>query len=151
MTTAQPIHATPTPAPSRTTTADLPASGRTGTVSYEIRCTEGRRTVQAEQLDSAPGLYLYESPADIDRDGPCRWRIGHHAGLLIAAFRTPDAARGFADAAGTWADWTLDADTLRRHHLGDGRDQAALDHLLATVDRAGGHMENCAAYGPYGC
>ncbi|MFJ4192100.1 hypothetical protein [Kitasatospora sp. NPDC089509] len=121
------------------------------TLPHEIRCVEGRRIVQAELLKTAPGLYLYELPADIDRDGPCRWRLGHHSGLLIAAFRTPDAARQVAEAIGDWTDWTLHTDTLRERHLGEHRDQDALDHLLATVDRAGGHLENCAAYGPYGC
>ncbi|MFF2123527.1 hypothetical protein ACFVXH_39985 [Kitasatospora sp. NPDC058184] len=122
----------------------------TGTVPHEIHCAEGRRIVQAELLTSAPGLYLYELPADIDRGGPCRWRIGHHSGLLLAAFRTEDAARQAA-AIGTWTDWALHTDTLRQHHLGDSHDRDALDRLVDAITKAGGHLESCAAYGPYGC
>ncbi|WP_031077737.1 hypothetical protein [Streptomyces sp. NRRL WC-3742] len=123
----------------------------TATVPHEIRYAEGRRIVQAELLKNAPGLYMYELPADVDRGGPCRWRLGHHSGNLLAAFRTPAAAHQAAAAIGTWTDWTLHAGTLRERHLGNNRDQAALDHLHHAITTAGGHLENCAAYGPYGC
>ncbi|MFF2549093.1 hypothetical protein ACFVUY_41930 [Kitasatospora sp. NPDC058063] len=119
---------------------------------HEILCVEGRRIVQAEYLTTAaPGLVLYELPADIDCGGPCRWRLGHHSGNLLAAFRTPDAARRTAEAIGTWTDWALHIDTLREHLLGDHRHQDALDQLLRHIEKAGGHLENCAWYGPYGC
>ncbi|MFE3875433.1 hypothetical protein ACFXPX_13655 [Kitasatospora sp. NPDC059146] len=121
------------------------------TVPHEIRCIEGRQIVQAEHLKTAPGLYFYEAPADVDRDGPCRWRLGHHDGHLLAAFRTPAGARQAAEAIGTWTDWTLPTDTLRERHLGDQHDRDAFDHLVDDITRAGGHLENCAAYGPYGC
>jgi autotransporter translocation and assembly factor TamB len=119
------------------------------TVAHEIRSTGGPKTVQAEQLTS--GLFLFQTPVDVDRDAPCRWRIGHHSGRLLAAFRDRDAALTAAHAIADWTDWTLDHDVLRAQYLGEGRDQAALDDFLRRIEKAGGHLDNCAAYGPYGC
>ncbi|MFF2630885.1 hypothetical protein ACFVUN_34620 [Kitasatospora griseola] len=117
------------------------------TVPHEIRTHDGPRTVHAES--PAPGLYLYPNPADVDRGAPCRWRIGHHSGRLVAAFPTRDTALRGADAIADWTDWALSDDILRARVTGPGRDQAATDRLLALIEQADGHIDSCAAHGPH--
>jgi hypothetical protein len=112
-------------------------------ITHTIRAKDGPETVQAQP--ATPGLYIYEVPENVDKGGPCRWRLGHHSGLLIAAFRTPEDAREAAAAIADWTDWTGDAGELREHHLRTHRDQAALNAFLQLIEDARGHIDNCGA------
>ncbi|MFF2077113.1 hypothetical protein ACFVXG_20415 [Kitasatospora sp. NPDC058162] len=117
------------------------------TVPHEIRTTDGPYIIQAERL--ASGLHVYEIPAGIEPADPCRWRIGHHSGRYIASTRDRAAALELAVDIADWADWTLDAETLRA--LRAGRDEASIAYFLECIRMAGGHLGACSDYGPYGC
>ena len=61
----------------------------------------------------APGLLVYEIPAEVEPHNTHRWSVGHHSGLLIAsAMYEDDAIRG-AQKIAALADWTKSTDELR--------------------------------------
>jgi len=114
------------------------------TVTHTILAKDGTETVQAQP--ATPGLYVYLQPASVDVGASCRWRLGHHSGLQIARFRTPEEAHAAAAAIADLTDWTQDADDIRERALGvlsDASKILRLD-LLRSVEEAGGHIGNCA-------
>lgn len=114
------------------------------TITHTIRAVLGPTTVQAQP--ATPGLYVYEIPAEVDILAPCRWRLGHHSGLLLASFRTAEEAHKGAAAIADWTDWTGQHDALRAEHLHNNRDQDALDDLVKRIEDTGGHIDGCAYY-----
>jgi hypothetical protein len=89
-------------------------------------------TIQGEHVvdtPTIPGLTLFRLPDHKHPTSPHRWRIGHHSGLCVAdAMRHEDAIKGL-NLLGTLADWTQDADTLRK-----ALDDSRLFAQLSRVD-----------------
>lgn len=81
------------------------------TTTHTIHCARGPETVEA--TSPAPGLYIYEIPANVDTTSLRRWRLGHHSGLVIAAATTEADAVRCAEAITDLADWTGDYASLR--------------------------------------
>jgi hypothetical protein len=112
------------------------------TITHTIQAALGPETVQAQP--ATPGLYVYEIPANVDRDAPCRWRLGHHSGLLLAAYPTAEDAHQGAAAVADWTDWTQDTDVICARVIGPDRDEYASRDLWDRVATSGGHFANCA-------
>ncbi|MET9073913.1 hypothetical protein ABZX95_17435 [Streptomyces sp. NPDC004232] len=83
----------------------------TDTTVHKIYCARGPETVQA--TSPAPGLYVYEIPANVDVPSPNRWRLGHHSGLAIAESQTESDVVQAAENIADLADWTGDYVDLR--------------------------------------
>lgn len=69
-----------------------------------IPTTIGPVTVDA--VEAAPGLLVFEAPADFRPDYPYRWLLAHHEGRVIAAFNTEATAATAAEKVAPVADWT---------------------------------------------
>lgn len=108
------------------------------TLEHTILAEDGPETVQAQP--AAPGLYVYEIPANVDEGAPCRWRLGHHSGLQIARAATAEVAHQMAAALADWVDWTGPADCLKSSIL----TRENREELLHIVEDCGGHFGNCA-------
>jgi len=114
------------------------------TITHTIQAALGPETVQAQP--ATPGLYVYQIPDNVDIEAPCRWRIGHHSGLLLAAYPTSEAAHLGAAELADWADWTEDAEVIRRRAVGKHRDGEAMNDLWNRVHNSGGHFANCSHF-----
>lgn len=70
----------------------------------------GPETVTA--TEPAPGLHVYEIPADVSPSSPYRWILAHHEGPALASFETESAATRGAEEVAPLADWTRNAMTV---------------------------------------
>lgn len=72
--------------------------------SLTIPTTTGHVTVDA--TEAAPGLLVFEIPADRQPDATHRWMLAHHEGRVLAAFESETAAIEGAGQVAPLADWT---------------------------------------------
>ncbi|MFE5368114.1 hypothetical protein [Streptomyces mirabilis] len=82
---------------------------------YEVRASQTATPVLALAIEPVPGLHVYEQPEELRGPGDVThpWRLGHHSGLVMAAFDSQDDAVNAARQIADFADWTRPADDLR--------------------------------------
>lgn len=83
----------------------------TTTTDHVIHCENGPETVTA--AEPAPGLLVYQVPPTVSVGDPYRWSVGTRSGLLIAQFRTEQAAARTAEDLAELADWAATTSELR--------------------------------------
>lgn len=91
--------------------------------------------LDVDSTEPAPGLHVYEMPADMAPASPHRWILAHHTGWVLAAFETADSATQAATAVAPLADWTRQPMTCANEISLGGKTR----HLLELFTDHGGH------------
>lgn len=102
---------------------------------HTVNTSAGPTIVEATQ--PAPGLRLFELPADVSPMSPNRWILAHHDGHALASFESSEAANAAARHVGPLADWTRNAMTVA-NLLGP----AGMADVMQQLTDAGGQHPN---------
>ncbi|WP_405506434.1 hypothetical protein OG323_06370 [Streptomyces cyaneofuscatus] len=101
-----------------------------------ISTSAGPVTVAAES--PAPGLLIFEVPAEVSPSSPYRWVLAHHEGAALAAFESSAAAALAAEGVADLADWSHNAMTAANQISLGGH----VKRLQAVLTAAGGQHPN---------
>jgi hypothetical protein len=93
-----------------------------------------------ETTEPAPGLHIYELPADTNPDSPNRWALAHHEGHVLAMYPTADTATRAATAVAPLADWTRTVMTAA-NQISFGGNVERFHELLRTSADTDGSSE----------
>jgi hypothetical protein len=102
---------------------------------HTVDTSAGPVTVTA--TEPAPGLHVFQIPAEVSTGSRFRWILAHHEGPALAAFETEAATTTAAETVAEFVDWTRNAMTVANLMGPDG-----MRELLALLTDAGGQHPN---------
>jgi hypothetical protein len=93
--------------------------------------------IAVEATEPAPGLRVFQIPANVSPLSTYRWVLAHHGGPALASFEAEQSATHAGQLVGSLVDWTRNSMTVA-NLLGP----AGMNDLLELLRGAGGQHPN---------